>query len=198
VQTEQRTVGITMPASGSDDVSYEVLSRLSLKPGRYEIRVALDAAAAKSGSVYTYVDIPDFAEQPLSLSGVVFSVTPAWPTAPAQGFPDLLPLVPTTRRDFASTDRVSAFVRVYQKASEPSQSASIKAQLVDVNGRVVTSDLASFEADQFARNRCADYRIRVPIDRLSAGEYLLNIEATRAQSTVHRSVRFRVRGQTGV
>ncbi len=192
VQTEQRSLGITMPSSASSDVSYEVLSRLSLKPGRYEIRVALDAAAATSGSVYTYVDIPDFTEQPLSLSGVVLSIAPGWPTAPADGFPDLLPIVPTTRRDFASTDRVSAFVRVYQKASDPPQLTSVTAQILDANGRVVTSDVASFDADRFAANRSADYRIRLPIDRLSAGEYLFTVDATRAPNAVHRAVRFRI------
>ncbi|HEU4937191.1 MAG TPA: VWA domain-containing protein [Vicinamibacterales bacterium] len=192
VQSEQKTVGIALPSSASGDVSYEVLSRLPLKPGRYELRVALDAAAARSGSVYTYVDVPDFAEEPLSMSGVVLSVVPAWPTAPSQGFPDLLPIVPTTRRDFAPTDRVSAFVRVYQKANEPPQPASVKAQILDVNGRVVTSDAAALEPHQFARNHSADYRIRLPIDRLNPGEYLFNIEATRQQTTVPRSVRFRI------
>ena len=192
VQSEQQTVGITLPSSASGDVPYEVLARLPLKPGRYELRVALDAVAARSGSVYTYVDVPDFADQPLSMSGVVLSVVPAWPTAPAQGFPDLLPIVPTTRRDFAPTDRVSAFVRVYQKSSEPPQAASVKAHIVDVNGRVVTSDVATLEADQFSRNRSADYRIRLPLDRLTAGEYLFSVEAARAENTARRDVRFRI------
>jgi VWFA-related protein len=195
VQTEQKTIGIRLPSSAAGDVSYEVLSRLPLKPGRYELRVAVDAAAARSGSVYTYVDVPDFAEQPLSMSGVVLSVVPAWPTAPSQGFPDLLPLVPTTRRDFAATERVSAFVRVYQKANEPPQPASVKAQILDVTGRVVTSDAATLAADQFAQNRSADYRIRLPVDRLSAGEYLFSVDATRAENAVHRAVRFRIANQ---
>jgi len=192
VQSETQTIGMTLPSSMSNDVSYEVLSRLRLKPGKYELRVALNAAAGRSGSVYTYVDVPDFAEQPLSMSGAVLSVSPAFPTAPSRGFPDLLPTVPTTRRDFAPTDRVSAFVRVYQKANEPPQPASVKAQILDVNGRVVTSDAATLEPDQFARNHSADYRIRLPIDRLNAGEYLFRVDAIRAQNAVHRAVRFRI------
>jgi hypothetical protein len=192
VQSEEQTVGIALPSNTSGDVWYEVLSRLPLKPGRYELRVALDAAAARSGSVYTYVDVPDFFEQPLSLSGLVLSAAPSWPIAPAQGFPDLSPIVPTARRDFAPSDRVSAFVRVYQKANEPPQPAEVSAQILDANGRVVTRDAAPFEAEQFARTRSADYRIRLPIDRLSAGEYLLTLDATRAQETAHRNVRFRI------
>ena len=192
VQSEHQAIGITLPSKASDDVSYEVLSRLPLKPGRYELRLALDAAT-RSGSVYTYVDVPDFAEEPLSMSGLVLSVAPAWPTAPAQGFPDLMPIVPTTRRDFAPTDRVSSFVRVYQKASEPSQSANVRAQILDANGRAVTTDAALLEAEQFERNRSADYRIRLPIDRLSTGEYLLAVQAMRGSDTASRQVRFRLR-----
>jgi len=192
VQSEQQTVGMTLPSSSSADVSYELLSRLALKPGRYEVRASVDVAPGRSGSVYTYVDVPDFSEQPLSLSGVVFSIAPAWPTAPAQGFPDLSPIVPTTRRDFAPTDRVSAFVRVYQKASEPPQLADVKAQIVDVNGRMVTTDAASFGAEQFAQSRSADYRVRLPVDRLSPGAYLLTLDAARGQHSVRRTVRFQV------
>jgi len=193
VNSEQQTVGITLPSNAASDVAFEILSRLTLKPGRYELRVALDAAAATSGSVYTYVDVPDFAEQPVSLSGVVLSVAPSWPAAPSQGFPDLLPIVPTTRREFAPTDRVSAFIRVYQSVKEAPQSANVRAQILDPTGRVVTTDALSFDAEQFARNRSADYRIRLPIDRLTAGEYLLTVDAGRGTHTAQRSIRFRVR-----
>jgi hypothetical protein len=142
--------------------------------------------------VYTYVDVPDFFDQPLSLSGVVVSVVPAWPVAPAQGFPDLSPIVPTTRRDFASTDRASAFVRIYQKASDPPQSVDMKAQIVDLSGKVVTTDAASFRAEQFGQSQSADYRIRLPVDRLTAGAYLLTLDATRGQHSVRQTVRFSV------
>ena len=193
VQSQQQTVGITLPPAAADDVSYEVLSRLPLKPGRYELRVAIDAAGATSGSVYTYVDVPDFADHPVSLSGVVLSVMPPWPTAPARGFPDLFPIVPTTRRDFARTDRVSAFVRVYQKVKEAAQRAGVRAEIVDVNGRVVTSDTVTLEAEQFAKSHSAEYRIRIPADRLTAGEYLLTLQASMGPHTTQRDIRFRVR-----
>jgi hypothetical protein len=77
VQSENQTVGITLPANAAGDFSYEVLSRLELKPGRYEVRVAFDASAGQRASVYGYVDVPDFAQHPLSLSGVAFTVSPA-------------------------------------------------------------------------------------------------------------------------
>ena len=66
VHSEEQTVGIALPLSAAGDFSYEVLSRLTLKPGRYEIRVALDAAPTQRASVYTYVDVPNFRDQQLS------------------------------------------------------------------------------------------------------------------------------------
>src|SRR4029453_1508709 len=114
VHSEEQTVGIALPSNAAGDFPYEVLSRLTLKPGRYEIRVALDATPTERASVYTYVDVPNFADQPLSLSGVVVAASPAPPSAPLNAFKDLLPIVPTARREFARTGRASAFVRVSQ------------------------------------------------------------------------------------
>ena len=76
-----QTVGMTWRPDASGSSRYEVVSRLALKPGRYEVRVALDAAPNQRGSVYTFVDVPDFAKQPLSLSGLVLAVSPAVPSA---------------------------------------------------------------------------------------------------------------------
>jgi hypothetical protein len=59
VHSEEQTVGIALPSNSAGDFSYEVLSRLTLKPGRYEIRVALDAAPTPRASS-TYVDVPNF------------------------------------------------------------------------------------------------------------------------------------------
>jgi VWFA-related protein len=193
VNSEHQTVGITLPTNAAGDFPYEVLSRLALKPGRYELRVAVDAPPGQSASVYTYVDVPDFSSTPLSLSGLVLSASPPWPIAPPEGFKDLLPVVPTTRRDFDRGDRVSAFVRVYQGSKDAPRSAELLAQILDVSGRVVTKDAYSIESGRFAATRSADYRIAVPVDRLSHGEYLLTVDATQATHTARRGVRFRVR-----
>ena len=43
------------------------------------------------------------------------------------------------------------------------------------------------------RARRADYRINLPIDRLAAGEYLLEIAAAAGDETAARKLRFTVR-----
>jgi hypothetical protein len=193
VNSENQTVGIKLPPNAAGDFPYEVLSRLALKPGRYELRLALDAPPGQSASVYTYVDVPDFSALPLSLSGLVLSATPPWPIAPTGGFKDLLPIVPTTRREFDRGDHVSAFLRVYQALKDAPQATELLAQIQDVGGRVVTKDAYSLTPAQFSASRSADYRVAVPVDRLASGEYLLSIDASQGSHTARRGVRFRVR-----
>ena len=171
---------------------YEVVSRLALKPGRYEVRVALDGAANGRASVYTYVDVPDFAQQPLSLSGIVLAASPPILSAPKEAFGGLLPVVPTARRRFARSDRVTAFVRIYQQAGKPAQPADVTMRIVDGSDAVLSNQVATVTADSFAGNRGADYRVELPLERLAGGEYLVTIEATQGKSTARRGVRFTV------
>lgn len=193
VQSIEQTAVVELPANATGDVSYEVLSRLTLKPGRYEVRVAVDAGSTERASVYTYVDVPDFAQQPLSLSGVAIASSPPAPSASADAFKDLLPIVPTARREFARAGRASVFVRVYQRLKDAPQPVTVTAQIHDTAGHVLMKDAATLASAQFGANRAADYRIALPLERLTAGDYLLTIDAAQGQQTAGRAVRFAVR-----
>jgi VWFA-related protein len=188
-----QTVGVTWRPDASGSSRYEVVSRLTVKPGRYEVRVALDTAPNQSGSVYTFVDVPDFAKQPLSLSGLVLAVTPSVPSAGREGFANLLPVVPTAQRELARTDRASAFLQVYQDADRPPAPASVTARITDTNDRIVLDQVTPLPADRFAGKRGADYRLELPVERLERGEYLLTVEATQDKNTARRGLRFTVR-----
>ena len=192
VQSETQTVGVTWRPDAKGRMPYEVLSRLALKPGRYEVRVALDGGANGRASVYTYVDVPDFSQQPLSLSGVVLAASPPVLSAPKDAFANLLPVVPTAQRLFARTDRVTAFLRVYQRTGKPAQPASVTVRIVDIADHDLMNVVTPVAADRFAGNRGADYRVDLPIERLGVGEYLLTIEATQGEHTARRGVRFTV------
>jgi VWFA-related protein len=193
VHSEEQTVGIALPSNAAGEFPYEVLSRLALKPGRYEIRVALDAGSAERASVYTYVDVPNFAEQPLSLSGIVIGASPSPPAAPSDAFKDLLPILPSARREFVRTTRVSVFVRVYQAPKDNARPVSMTARIQDTAGRVLFKDAASLEPGPSGSNHAADYRLALPVERLNPGEYLLAIDATQGKYATGRSLRFTVR-----
>jgi hypothetical protein len=192
VQSQEQTVSVTR-APGAGGAYYEVLSRLALKPGRYEVRVALDAGPGQRASVYTDLEVPDFAKQPLSLSGIVLSASPAVGSAPAAAFSNLMPVIPTVRREFAPSARASAFVRVYQGTRDAVQPASLTARIIDTSDRSIANDAVSLTADRFKVNRSADYRIALPIDQLKPGEYLLTIDAAQGRHRAGRVLRFRVR-----
>ena len=192
VNSETKTVSVTPRADAGGDHGYELLSRLPLKPGRYEVRVGIDGAGAGAASVYTYVDVPDFAQQPLSLSGAILSSVPAALAAPKDAFADLFPLVPTTRRRFARTDRVSVLVRVYQQADKPALPVQVTGRITNASDQTVANDAASLAPGQFAGGRGADYRISLPLAHLASGDYLFVIEATQGKYSARRGVRFTV------
>jgi len=178
------------PVGGN--TTYEVLSRLVLAPGRYEIRVALDAGRDQRASVYTYVDVPDFARQPLSLSGIVLGISPPVGSAPADALKDLTPVVPTARRAMARTDRATAFLRVYQDAKAAVLPVTVTARLTDTAGRVVFDNVGELAADRFT-SHASDYLIELPIGRLAGGEYLPTIEAAHGERVARRGLRFTMR-----
>ena len=101
-------------------VAADFMSRLNLRPGRYQLRAAASIGSlATSGSLYFDVDVPDYMNDPVSLSGLMLTATPNVPIAPPDAYRDLLPVIPTTRRTFEPTSHVSAFVRIYQGGKTP-------------------------------------------------------------------------------
>jgi hypothetical protein len=187
-----QTVTASPPPGAREEFEYELVSRLRLKPGRHEIRVALeDVGRQVKGSVYTYVTVPDFLKAPLSLSGVVLGTR--LPTS-RSAFHDLLPVTPTVRREFSKTDRLMAFARVYQGGRDPLVPVTVMMRIVDAQMHTMAEGRTPLFEEPSARSRAADYRVELPLASLAAGPYLLTIEATRgAKQTAREDVRFTMR-----
>jgi len=176
------------------DVSYEVLSRVDLPAGRYQVRLAASSSMqGKSGSVFLDVDVPDFSTGDVSMSGVLLSVTPGPPAAPKDKLASLVPVVPTTERTFTGSDRVVAFARVYQGGKKALAPVTLTSRIVDGRGTAVFDATESVGADRFSANRAADYRLDLPLARLAPGLHLLTIDAQSGKVTARRAVRFVVR-----
>jgi VWFA-related protein len=184
-----------VPQPGHDRLEHEILSRLELKPGRYSVRVAARSAVlGKSGSVFYDVDVPDFAREPLSLSGLVLSATPAPPAAPRERLASLLPVVPTTRREFSRSDQVIAFLRAYQGGRTSPGPVTLTVRVTDRLGATVLDMPQPIASGHFAANRGANFRFDLPLQQLAPGPWLLTVEATGSkQATARRDVRFVVR-----
>jgi VWFA-related protein len=175
-------------------VQYEVLTDLPLKPGRYELRGGVrDDDREVTGSVYTYVDVPDFTKAPFSVSGVVVQAQPGPLAAPARAFQALMPVVPTVRRTFARTDRVATFLRIYQAADKPALPVTVAVRIVGESPSVQPVDERDTIApDRFGSSHSADYQFGLPINTLTAGQYLLTITVTNGSRSERRQVRFNV------
>src|SRR4029453_11067183 len=91
--------------------------RLSLPPGRYQLRVgARESGGGLTGTVFYDVEVPDFTKEKFAMSGVVLTAATAQVTPTAE--PDnvlkpLLPGPPTTRREFYSIDTLALYAEVY-------------------------------------------------------------------------------------
>lgn len=191
--TVRQTLALTPQRTLTDSVAYEVVSHLELRPGRYEVRAAVeDARLGRSGSVYTYVDVPDFRQAALGMSGALVEATPARASAPPAALSELVSFVPTARRAFAGTDKVTAFVRIYQGLGRAVTPGYVVAQIVNDRDVPVFSRESRILPEQFGAGRALDHYVELPLERLAAGEYLLTIQARAGTETARRDVRFRV------
>jgi hypothetical protein len=122
----------------------------------------------------------------------VLEATPAVAAAPPDAYADLLPVVPTARRDFGASDRVAAFVRVYQGGSHALVPATLTTRIVDTNNEQITKSTVELDPTRFVKSRAFDRRFDLPRN-LAAGEYLFTVGIAADGKTAERAVRFRVR-----
>ena len=180
------------PANGS--IHYDLLSRLDLPPGRSEIRVAVSSpTTGRTGSAYLSVTIPDLTKEALTLSGVVLESREAVVHSAVKDGATLVPLAPTTVRDFARTDQPTAFVRVFQGGKKSLVPVRVTARIVNEEDRPVFEEHTTAAAESFGADRSADYRLTLPLAGLDPGEYLVSIAAVAGQSSVRRDVRITVK-----
>jgi VWFA-related protein len=191
VSSQEQTVQVSWNATSNAAGVYEVLSRLPLRPGRYEVRLGVEASSGRVASVFTYADVPDFSKEDLSLSGLVLTAVPAPRAAPADAFRNLAPVVPTARRRFRPTDHVAAFVRVYQ-ARAAFTPAEVSTTITSAENLIEVQQTTTIEGAPFGRLSAADHRFEIPVAELQPGEYLLTVEVDAEGGTARRDVRFTI------
>jgi VWFA-related protein len=191
----RQTVELSWPGTSSaQDRRLDVVSRLDLSPGDYEVRVAV-SRGTRTASVFSYVTIPPFATAPLSLSNIITAAPAGTLTAPKDFLSPLFPIVPTARREFGRTEPLVAFFRVYQGTMrrEPLSPVQLRFSIVDAHDRMVASEARVLDVAQFANGRTADHYLAFPLATLTPGEYLLKVETTMGARTAGRAMRFIVK-----
>lgn len=192
--SQKQTATIVLRGTALDpQAQFELLSRFDLKPGSYNFRFGAQSALShKTGSVYSAVDVPDFAKDVVSLSGVVLSA-PGIDAGPKEALTSLIPVMPTTQRAFVKSDDVVAFLRIYQQAKGALEPVQLDVRIVDDHDAVKFHAAETLTADRFDASRAVDHRFNLPLADLPPGPYLLTIEATTGKASARRDVRFVVR-----
>jgi len=162
-------------------VGFRAISQIDLPPGRYQLRVAARSVnAAIAGSVHYDLDVPDFSDGPLALSGLVLgsAAVRVVPTAgtfvPLQG---VIAAPPTTFRDFLAGDTLSVVADVYDNEWKTAHTLDITTSVrqggvvkFHKEGERTTADLA--QGGSFVHNAA------VPLKDLAPGDYTLRVEVT--------------------
>jgi len=184
---------VSIRPGSSGEAEYEVFGQIDLKPGRYQLRIAANLASfADSGSVYYDVDVPDFANDPLSMSGLMLTATPNGQYAPKNALRPTVPIIPTTRRVFSKDHAVAVFGRVYQGGKNKPYPVIAHMTIRDEKDAIVIDRRQDLPATLFAATRAADLQIDLPIKDLPPGAYLVTIETTSSGHTVRRDSRFSI------
>jgi VWFA-related protein len=189
----QEIMTMALQPSGGDALRYDVFQRMTLTPGRYEVRLnATSRALDRGASVFAPLEVPDVARAPVTLSGVVLGAPSTTRTGRTDVLAPILPIVPTSTRTFTASDAIVAYVSVFQGAGAPVP-VTLNAVVLDWRDRPVLEISEPIVAEAFADAGVAR-QIALPLERLIAGPYLLTITAERSDGTkTRRDVMFRVR-----
>lgn len=186
---------LKLPPATSDEMRYDVYQKLTLAPGRYQVRLnATSTALGKSSSVYADIDVPDFTRPAVSATAVLLGTKPG--DAPRTDLlAPILPIVPTSARDFSPNEPVVAFLRVFQGGANPLVPITVTTQVLDTTDSKILDTKTTLAAEAFdPAVRSAPFEVALPLSGLAHGPYLLSITATTPTgSTTRRDLVFRVR-----
>jgi VWFA-related protein len=168
--------------------------RLTLEPGRYQIRVgARETVGSGMGTVFYDLQVPDFRKDPLMLSGVLITAASAQAAMTAMADPEapkLLPGPAISRRIFSRNDTLTIFAEIYDNISnrQPRQIETIVGVVSETGQEVFNArdtvpnqgDAAHWAAYGLTRD--------IPLKDIAPGRYLLTV-AAKVRGTANPVVR---------
>lgn len=174
-------LALQAPTTRSFDGRYVICARIEVEPGQYQLRVGLhSAAAARAGSVYLDLSVPNFAARDLSLSGLSvgqISNRDSMPVARKLTIANLMPVVPTLGRDFKAADQAWVFGRVYRGTRARGGRVVIRASIARLDGNDAVGASVTNVAVDLGTRQEGEYRVDLPLSALSIGEYRFRVEA---------------------
>jgi VWFA-related protein len=164
--------------------------RVALPPGRYQVRIGIrESGAGELGSVFYDLDVPNFASDQLSMSGMLLTTERSQSALTAEADktvpPALLPGPATTRREFGNRDVLSLFAEIYDNLpAKDGHTLDAVTTLVSETGREVFKSTQTISGNPQDRSQdrskltSVTYATSVPLKDLPPGRYLLRLGAT--------------------
>jgi VWFA-related protein len=195
----RRVVTLNLDAAARDAIQrsgLRVFDRLDLPPGRHQVRIVAHQPGGETGSALAYVDLPEYSEERLTLSGIVLASEAATDRTLASddAVRAILPADPTMRRRFAASDTLTALAEVYTggRTPVPVDQVRVTASVTTAGGARVRDGTPAPVAMIPADAGRAAYTVSLPLAGLAPGSYILTIEAQEDERTVRRLVPFAV------
>jgi hypothetical protein len=153
--------------------------RLQLPPGRQEIRFVVHQPGGVTGSLVGHVEVPDFAKKAVTISGLVVASLndPTGRTLRADvSAEQALTSHPTISRQFTAGDTLSVWAQLYDNRNEALPTMAVTSRIRSQSGAVVLTRSRVLSATGDSLSRQFEYRERLELSGLSAGEYVLQVE----------------------
>jgi hypothetical protein len=161
---------------------------------------ARESGGGRVGSVTYDLDVPDFAKEPLTMSGIVIASGEGQGVMTAKADEELrtvLPLPPTASREFRAADTLSTFAEIYDNQAQPPHKVDITTTVLTDDGRVVFNTAEERNSAEL-QGKSGGYGVtsKIPLNGFAPGLYVLKVEATSRAGkpvTITREVAFRVK-----
>jgi VWFA-related protein len=192
-----------LPATYQDvaRTGLRVVSTFDVPPGRYQLRVAAsERNAQRAGTLFYDLEVPDFDNEPLTMSGVVLTSTLAQRVRTAVSGSDVLkqglPGPPTVSREFQSGEELALLAEIYDNETKHPHRVDITASLRSDDGREILRQEDERASSELGGGKGGyGYTTRIPLEGLPPGLYVLKVEARSRLGknvTASREVQFRV------
>jgi hypothetical protein len=161
----------------------------------------MDSGSQVAGSVHYDLEVPDFGEPPLSMSGLILtsSLAGVVPTARGTAVDDLrktLPGPPTVTREFRAGEELALMAEVYEAQTAVPHGVDITTSVRADEGReVYRNEDQRASAELEGNNGTFSYSSRVPLQGLQPGLYVLKVEVRSRlgkSEVVSREVQFKI------
>jgi len=165
-------------------------SRIDVRPGQYQIKLAAVAADGTQGSVFTDVTVPEFAGD-IGVGGLSLGASTPPASGRADRLVDTLSLVPLASRELAANTAVSVQLPIRISSKAASRPLLLTATLVRPDGTTVKLDQASPPTAGYATASGKVYRLPLAPQQ-APGDYRLIVEVSRGPARVVRELTFRI------